>query len=87
MSESEATGTFAECADELNDFISTLSRYPATVLAFALRMHLCELLRALQMHGHWSTAEVATFMEEMTSEIMEGIDAGSHDPASRSGPQ
>jgi hypothetical protein len=76
MSESAATGTFDECADELNDFISTLRRYPTTVLAFALRAHLCELLRALQIHGHWSTLEITTFLEEMANEINEGVDAG-----------
>jgi hypothetical protein len=68
--------TFAECADELNDFIATLQRYPSTVLAFALRVHLCELLRALQLQGHWSTAEVTAFLEDMAGEVNEAAGAG-----------
>jgi len=76
MSDTDTTATFDECADELNDFIATLQKYPATVLASALRAHLCELLRALRIHGHWSAAEVATFLEEMASEISEDVDAG-----------
>jgi hypothetical protein len=71
MSDSTTDGTFDECVDELNDFISTLQRYPPAVLAFALRAHLCELLRALELHGQWSTTEVASFLEEMASEIGE----------------
>ena len=44
-------GTFEECADELNDFINTLDRYPHSVLAFVLRAHLAGLLQALLFHG------------------------------------
>jgi len=65
------TGTFEECADELNDFVATLQRYPHTVLAFALRAHLCGLLQALQAHGQWSSAEVTTFLEELEHEALQ----------------
>jgi len=44
-------GTFEECADEPNDFINTLDRYPHTVLAFVLRARLAGLLQALLFHG------------------------------------
>jgi hypothetical protein len=70
MSRLSITGTFEECADELSDFVSTLRRYPNAVLAFALRAHLCGLLQALLMHGHWTPAEVATFLEEMQHETL-----------------
>ena len=65
------TGTFEECADELNDFVATLRRYPHTVLAFALRAHLCGLLQALQAHGQCSSGEVATFLEELEHEALQ----------------
>ncbi|MFL6601456.1 MAG: hypothetical protein ACJ8R9_09000 [Steroidobacteraceae bacterium] len=70
MTGMSTTGTFEECADELNDFVATLQRYPHTVLAFALRAHLCGLLQALQAHGQWSSAEVTTFLEELAHEAL-----------------
>jgi hypothetical protein len=64
------TGTFEECTDELNDFIATLQQYPHSVLAFALRAHLCGLLQALQAHGQWSVAEVTAFLQELEQEAL-----------------
>lgn len=64
------TGTFEECADELNDFVATLQKYPHTVLAFALREHLCGLLQALRAHGQWSDVEVETFLQELQQEAL-----------------
>jgi hypothetical protein len=61
---------FEECADELNDFINTLERYPHTVLAFALRAHLSGLLQALLVHGQWTRAQIASFLEEMEHETL-----------------
>jgi hypothetical protein len=71
MASISTPGTFEECADELNDFVATLQKYPDTVLAFALRAHLCGLLQALQAHGQWSREEVATFLGEMEQETLE----------------
>ena len=72
MSDSATTpSSFEECAEELNDFIAGLQRYSPTVLAFALRVHLCELLRALRDHGQWTATEVVTFVEDMASDINE----------------
>jgi hypothetical protein len=70
MSRLSITGTFEECADELNEFVNTLRRYPHAVLAFASRAHLSGLLQALLIHGQWSQAEVATFLEEMQHETL-----------------
>jgi hypothetical protein len=64
------TGTFEECTDELNDFIASLQQYPHTVLAFALRAHLCGLLQALQAHGMWSGAEITAFLQELEHEAL-----------------
>jgi hypothetical protein len=71
MASISTTGTFEECADELNDFVATLQIYPLTVLAFALRAHLCGLLQALRVHGQWSDEEVATFLEELEHETLQ----------------
>jgi hypothetical protein len=70
MASMSTPGTFEECADELNDFVATLQRYPDTVLAFALRAHLCGLLQALRTHGQWSDEEVGTFLEELEQESL-----------------
>jgi hypothetical protein len=70
MASISTTGTFEECADELNDFVATLQRYPHTALAFALRAHLCGLLQALLVHGQWSREEVTTFLQELEQETL-----------------
>ena len=69
MPKPQTPGTFEECADELNDFINTLERYPHTVLAFVLRAHLAGLLQALLINGLWTRDEVATFLEDMEHEV------------------
>jgi hypothetical protein len=66
----QTTGTFEECADELNDFINALERYPHTVLAFVLRAHLSGLLQALLINGLWTRDEVATFMQDMEQDAL-----------------
>jgi len=63
-------GTFEECADELNDFINTLDRYPHTVLAFVLRAHLAGLLQALSINDLWTREELITFMDDMKREAL-----------------
>ena len=70
MSRNSTAGMFEECADELNDFINTLERYPHTVLAFALRAHLSGLLQALLAHGQWTRAQLTGFLEEMEHETL-----------------
>jgi hypothetical protein len=70
MPKTQTAGTFEECADELNDFINTLERYPLTVLAFVLRAHLAGLLQALLMSDLWTRDEVATFMGDMEHEVL-----------------
>ena len=70
MASISTTGTFEECADELNDFVATLQKYPHTVLAFALRAHLCGLLQALRAHGQWRDEEVTAFLQELEHEAL-----------------
>lgn len=70
MPKTQAQSTFEECADELNDFINTLERYPLTVLAFVLRAHLAGLLQALLLSGLWTRDEVAAFVGDMEHEVL-----------------
>ena len=42
-----AATTIEQCVDEIDDFIETLERYPESVIAMALRVHLGALLRAM----------------------------------------
>jgi hypothetical protein len=70
MASISTTGTFEECTEELNDFVATLQKYPHTVLAFALRAHLCGLLQALRVHGQWSEEEVKEFLHELEHEAL-----------------
>ena len=75
MAEISTVGTFEECADELNDFMAALQRYPHTMLAFVLRAHLCGLLQALRAHGQWTAEELATFLEDLRRETLEPTQA------------
>jgi hypothetical protein len=68
-----SVGTFEECADELNDFVSSLEGYPPMVLAFVFRAHLSGLLQALRMHGDCSEEDLASFLEDMTREVLEQV--------------
>jgi hypothetical protein len=70
MPRDSTPGTFAECADELNDFINALEHYPHTLLALALRAHLVGLLQALLVHGLWTRQEVMTFLRETEYETL-----------------
>jgi hypothetical protein len=70
MARDSTPGTFEECADELNDFLNTLERYPHAVLAFALRAHLSGLLQALLLQGGCTREEVTTFLQEMEQETL-----------------
>ena len=64
-------GTFEECADELNDFINTLQRYPPNVLAYVLRAHLAALLQALLLYGLWTPEEVTNFLLETQRDALQ----------------
>ena len=70
MPTTSTPGTFEECADELNDFINTLDRYPHTVLAFVLRAHLAGLLQALLINDLWAREDLVTFMDDMKREAL-----------------
>jgi hypothetical protein len=65
-----SSGGIEQCVDEIDEFIGQLDRYALPVLAFALRTHLGELLRAM-VDGHLCTREhVRQFVVELEQEAL-----------------
>jgi len=64
-------GTLEECLDELNELMAGLQRYPPTVLAVALRVHLEALLQALLNGKVCTREEVRDFVEELERDTLE----------------
>jgi nitrate/nitrite-specific signal transduction histidine kinase len=64
-------GTVEECVDEIDDFVTTLERYPETVLAVALRVHLGSLLHALLERGVTTADQVREFLLELEHEVLQ----------------
>lgn len=64
------SGSIEQCIDEIDGFIEQLDRYAPPVLAFALRAHLGELLRAM-LDGRICTREhVRQFILELEHEAL-----------------
>ena len=70
-----AEGTIEECLDEINGFVATLDRYPPTVIAVALSVHLQSLLRALLECDLCTPQQVREFVEELEREALEESDS------------
>jgi hypothetical protein len=64
-------GTVEECLDDLNDLIGGLQRYPPTLLAVALRVHLEALLRSLLEEKVCTREEVREFIKELEREALQ----------------
>ncbi len=69
-----ADGTIEECVDDIDEFVATLAKYPETVLAFALRVHLGALLRALTERGVFTREQVTEFVRDLARETLHGHD-------------
>jgi hypothetical protein len=65
-----AAATIEQCVDEIDDFIETLVRYPESVIAMALRVHLGALLRAMVDDQLCSRAEVREFVAALEREAI-----------------
>lgn len=63
-----AATTIEQCVDEIDDFIETLERYPESVIAMALRVHLGALLRAMVDDQLCSLEEVREFVAALERE-------------------
>lgn len=64
-------GAVEQCLDELNDLLGELQRYPPTVLAVALRVHLETLLQALLEGKVCTPEEVRDFLRELEREALQ----------------
>ena len=65
----DAPRSIEECVDALGECIGALHRYPLSVLAVALRLHLGGLLRALQDSGELSDAATRDFLLDLNREV------------------
>ena len=64
-------GTVEECLDELGERLPRLERYPLSVLAIALRVHLQALLQVMLINELCTQAEVRAFLKELEREALE----------------
>lgn len=73
MSVMEPTSAEAieECLDELNDFVTTLDRYPPTTVAVAMSVHLQSILRALLECDLCTRQQVREFVDDLERDIFE----------------
>jgi hypothetical protein len=58
-------GALEECLDELDEIVERLGRFPPTLVALALRLHLEALLLMLIEHGISTRQEVRTFLRDL----------------------
>jgi hypothetical protein len=65
-----AVAAIEQCVDEIDDFIETLERYPESVIAMALRIHLGALLRAMVEDQLCSREEVREFVATLEQEAI-----------------
>jgi len=68
-----AEGALEECLDEINDFVTTLDRYPPTTVAVALSVHLQTILRALIECELCTPQQVRSFVEEFERDVLEEV--------------
>jgi hypothetical protein len=67
-----AAAAIEQCVDEIDDFIETLERYPESVIALALRIHLGALLRAMVDDELCGREEVREFVIALEQEALGG---------------
>jgi hypothetical protein len=71
LADTRSDGTVEECLDELNDLMAGLQRYPPTVLAVAMRVHLGTLLQALCEAQLCTREEVRDFVRELERDALQ----------------
>jgi hypothetical protein len=65
-----AAAVIEECVDQIDDFIESLDRYPESVIAMALRIHLGALLRAMVNAQLCGRADVREFVAALEQEAL-----------------
>jgi hypothetical protein len=68
-----ADGALEECMDEINEFVATLQRFPPTVIAVAMSVHLQTLLSALVEGELCTRAQVGEFVRELQHDVLEEL--------------
>jgi hypothetical protein len=66
-------GLIEECMDEFNEFVSTLKRYPPTVIAVALSVHLQALMGALVEYEICSRDQALEFIRDLRHDLLEEL--------------
>ena len=64
-----------ECLDRIDEFISTLQRFPDPVIAMSLRVHLAALLRAMLESEQCTRSDVREFVTALEQEALGAPDA------------
>lgn len=59
-----------ECLDEIDEFIGTLQRYPDSVIAMSMRIHLAALLRAMVESRLCTREDVREFVVALEQEAL-----------------
>jgi hypothetical protein len=63
-------GMMEECLDEIDEFMGTLQRFPDTVIATSMRVHLAALLRAMVESEGCTDDEVRGFVAALEQEAL-----------------
>jgi len=69
-----AAAQLEQCVDQVDEFVDTLDRYPGTVIAMALRVHLGALLHAMLADGVCSRDEISEFVAALEQEAIDGME-------------
>jgi hypothetical protein len=72
-------GALEECLDEINDFVTTLDRYPPAAVAVAMSAHLQTILCALVESDLCTQHQVRDFVQELARDVVAEIGAGQPD--------
>jgi hypothetical protein len=74
MTDEFADGTaeslMEECLDDIDEFMGTLQRFPDTVIAASMRIHLAALLRAMLDSDGCSRDDVRGFVAALEQEAL-----------------
>ena len=69
------SGVLNECLDELDEiFLGSLTRFPPTVVAMGLRLHLEALMLLLLQRRISTRQEVRQFLQELEHNVLPGLD-------------
>lgn len=65
-----AQSLMEECLDDIDEFMDTLQRFPDSVIALSMRIHLAALLRAMVDTDGCSREDVRAFVAALEHEAL-----------------